>query len=312
MKIRLGTRGSGLALAQCRWVAARLRAAAPRFEIEEVLVRTGGDQDAATPLHERDGTGAFTKELEQALAAGEIDLAVHSLKDLPTLLSPGLVLAAIPARESPWDAWISADYPDPLDLPPGARVMTGSLRRAAQLRARFPALEVCGIRGNIDTRLAKYQERGGAGLLLAEAGLRRTARTDVIRGIFGPTEMTPAPGQGALGLETRAGDDGADGEILRVVAGIDDPPSRASVTAERALLARLGAGCHMPVGAIARVAGAHMSILAMVALADGSRVLRMGDEGPAADPAAAGAALAEKILHAGGGEILAACERGAR
>ncbi len=287
-------------------MAAALARAHPAVEVVEVPLRTTGDSDRSTPLHEQGSVGLFTRELERALLAREIDLAVHSLKDLPTQLPEGLCIAAVPERASPWDVWISEDYADPRDLPEDACVLTGSLRRSAQLLHRFPGVEVRGIRGNIETRLARYRELGGDGLVLAAAGLARTGREALIRATLGPTEMTPAPGQGALGLETRAGDR----DTIDAAIRIDDARARAEVTAERALLSHLDAGCHMPVGAIARVNGPVLSILGMVALPDGSRLLRMATEGDCGEPEEVGAELARRMLHAGAAEILAATRKG--
>ncbi len=300
MKLRLGTRGSELALTQSRWVAERLRAANEGIEVEEVVLSTRGDSDLASPLHTHDTPGLFTKELERALLADEIDLAVHSLKDLPTATPGGLLLAAIPVREEPWDAWISPRFPDLVDLAPGARVATGSLRRRAQILNLYPHLEVVGIRGNIDTRLATAEERGDAGLILAAAGLRRIGRAERIRATFSVSEITPSPGQGALAIEVRA-DDAA---TIAAVFPLEDPIARAEVTAERAFLAALDGGCHLPIGALARVLGTRLTIVGMVATPDGDRLLRLGGEGRAADPAAAGEALAATIRRSGGQEIL--------
>ena len=306
MKIRLGTRGSELALTQSRWVADRIReaavAAGEPVEVEEVVLRTQGDADQLSPLHQHSTPGVFTKELERALTADEIDLAVHSLKDLPTATPAGLVIAAVPVREEPWDAWVSEKFPDLIDLPDGARVATGSLRRRAQILHAYPHLVVEGIRGNIDTRIAKSAERGDAGLILAAAGLRRTGRTGHIRGTFSVSEMTPAPGQGALALETRA-DDAA---TRTAVARVDDPRSHAEVIAERTFLAALEGGCHLPIGAFARASSRALTLVGMVASPDGVRLVRMGTEGTIDDPTALGETLAVAVRRAGGEEILAA------
>ena len=306
MKLRLGTRGSELALTQSRWVAAQLIAAVERkggetLEIEEVILETKGDADQLSPLHQHSDPGVFTKELERALLADEIDFAVHSLKDLPTATPPGLVIAAYPPREEPWDAWISQSAPDLVDLPPGAHVATGSLRRRAQILNEFPHLIVEGIRGNIETRIARSAERGDAGLILAAAGLRRTGREGFIRGTFTISEMTPAPGQGALALETRADDTRAS----EVVALLDDPHTRAEVVAERTFLATLEGGCHLPIGALARRSNRALTLVGMVATPDGEKLVRMGHEGEESAPEALGETLAAAVVRAGGREILA-------
>ncbi len=301
MKIRIGTRGSELALTQTRAIAARIAQAIPNAVLEEVVLKTSGDRDTTTPLSAQGGVGVFTKELERALLDHEIDLAVHSLKDLPTVSPPGLQLGAIPERASPWDAFISDRYADLGDLPDGGVVATGSLRRRAQILHWHPRLEVIGIRGNIDTRLAKYLELGAVGLILAEAGLVRTGREGVIRSRLGPTEMTPAPGQGALGLEIR--EDAA--ELFEALRPIDHEVTRQAVTAERCFLRELEGGCHLPIGAFARVSGGQLVLTGMLATADGSRRLQLATEGLAGDGEAVASALVKKVLKAGGDSILA-------
>ncbi|MCA8961309.1 MAG: hydroxymethylbilane synthase [Planctomycetes bacterium] len=301
MRIRIGTRGSELALTQTRDIARRIAAAIPEADVEEVILKTSGDRDQVTPLSAQGGVGVFTKELERALLAEEIDLAVHSLKDLPTVSPDGLALAAVPERVSPWDVFVSNDYADLVDLPSGSKVATGSLRRRAQILHRFPNLEVIGIRGNIDTRLTKYRELGAAGLILAEAGLARTGRDAVIRARFGPTEMTPAPGQGALGLETRADHR----ELIDALQVIEHPATRAAVTAEREFLRELEGGCHLPIGGFARLVEDHLVLTGMLATADGRSRVQLTVEGPGADPLALAHELVEKIRRAGGDEILA-------
>ncbi len=311
MKLRLGTRGSELALTQSRQVAQQICEAFQQqkgeiLEIEEVILETRGDVDQSSALHSHSAPGVFTKELERALLAGEVDFAVHSLKDLPTQTPEGLQIAAIPSREEPWDAWLSTTAPDLVDLAPGSQVATGSLRRRAQILHEFPELEVVGIRGNIDTRIAKVEERGDAGLILAAAGLRRTGREALIRSTFSVSEMTPAPGQGALALEVRA-EDHASAEILALV---DDPETRREVTAERAFLAALEGGCHLPIGAFARTSsGADRSsctmvLVGMVATPEGDQLLRLGTEGDGSDPIALGEQFAASMLKSGGQEIL--------
>ncbi|MEM7166167.1 MAG: hydroxymethylbilane synthase [Planctomycetota bacterium] len=301
MRVRVGTRGSQLALTQTRWVIAALQAQHPDVEFEEVLIRTTGDADRTTPLHQQGGVGLFTKALEQALLDDVADVAVHSLKDLPTQLPTGLALAAVPQREEPWDVWISDRYPDLLDLPSGAKVATGSLRRQAQILHRCPHVDVIGIRGNIDTRIDTYRELGADALILAAAGLRRLGRESVARGTFTATEMTPAPGQGALGIEVRAEDD----DVAAVVGVLDDVPTRAAVTAERRLLQLLEGGCHMPVGAYARVTDDNLTLLGMLADESGARMLQLGVEGTVDGAAAAADELAAKLRKAGGDAIIA-------
>jgi hydroxymethylbilane synthase len=224
---------------------------------------------------------------------------VHSLKDLPTAIPDGLRIAAVPVRAEPWDAWVSARFPDLVDLPPGARVATGSMRRRAQILHEHPHLEVVGIRGNIDTRLATAEERGDAGIVLAAAGLRRSGRAERIRGTFTASEMTPAPGQGALAIEVREDDVAA-----AAAERLDDPAARAEVTAERVFLAVLEGGCTMPIGALGRVSGRGLTLVGMLATPDGERLLRLGTEGDADEPAALGESLARTMRRSGGQEIL--------
>ncbi|MEM7261225.1 MAG: hydroxymethylbilane synthase [Planctomycetota bacterium] len=300
MKIRVGTRGSELALTQTRAMCARIVEQVPGAEIEEVILTTKGDQDRETPLAAQGGVGVFTKELERALLDDEIDLAIHSLKDLPTLLPEGLALGAVPERASPWDAFISDRYPDLTDLPAGAKVATGSLRRRAQILHRCPHLEVIGIRGNIDTRLRRYREVGADALILAEAGLARTERTDVIRARFTVTEMTPAPGQGALGLEVRA----ADVDLIDALAEVDCPATRAAVTAERTFLRELEGGCHLPIGGYGRVVEDRLVLVGMLATEDGTERLQLSVEGAIAEARELGVSLTEKMRRAGGAAIL--------
>ncbi len=265
MKLRVGTRTSKLALAQTRQICRVLANACPDLEIEEVHVSTQGDRDAKTPLHQQSTIGLFTKALEEALGDGRIDLAVHSLKDLPTQVAPGLELGAIPIRANPWDAFISARYPHLIDMPPGSVVATGSIRRQAEIRYHYPHLDVVGIRGNIDTRLANYAEVGSA-LILAAAGLERAGLSEVVRSELSLTEMTPAPGQGALALEIRA----ECPELAERLARVHDPATELAVSAERSVLELLGGGCSLPLGSFGRVVGGNLILTATVTAPDGS------------------------------------------
>lgn len=284
----IASRGSQLALWQARWVQQRLSES--RIEI----IRTTGDRITDVPLARIGGKGLFTKEIEDALLAGRAHLAVHSLKDLPTELPPGLVLAAIPEREDPRDAICGACLDD---LPAGARVGTSSLRRAAQLRAMRPDLMIESLRGNLDTRLRKLAEGQYRAIVLAAAGLKRMGWQDRIAEILPPEVMCPAVGQGALAIETRQQDAG-------LVAVLEHAPTRAAVTAERALLGALGGGCQVPIGAHARVNDGRVHMVAMVAAADGSRMVRGEREGNAADAALLGAELAADLRARGAREIL--------
>ncbi|ETA66516.1 hydroxymethylbilane synthase [Haloechinothrix halophila] len=272
--IRIGTRGSGLALAQTSAIAERIERSGQQVEI--VTISTPGDRSSA-PIAEI-GVGVFTSALREALASGEIDVAVHSYKDLPTTPEPGLVIAGVPEREDPRDALIARDGLALGELPPGSVIGTGSPRRAAQLRALGLGLEVVGIRGNIDTRMRKVFDGELDGVVLARAGLARVGRLDEITETIDPIQMLPAPAQGALAVECRADD--VDIEHL-LASTVDDKATRAAVTAERAVLARLEAGCSAPVGALADV----VEDLAD----DGSVVERLSLRGVAATETSSGA-----------------------
>ena len=253
-KLRIGSRGSQLALWQANHISALLRARGHEVQIE--IIHTTGDKITDVPLAMVGtkgglGKGIFTKEIEEALAAGRVDLAVHSLKDLPTELPPGFDLAAITEREDPRDAFCSRHYTRIEDLPQNARVGTSSLRRQAQLKAIRPDLEIHPLRGNVDTRLRKLEQGEYDAIILASAGLKRLGKTELIKQIIPPEIMCPAAGQGALGIEIRARDT-ATREFLEF---LNDPTARAATTCERALLNRLGGGCQVPIGAFATVDG---------------------------------------------------------
>jgi hydroxymethylbilane synthase len=311
MSIRIATRRSKLALAQSNWVKSCLEALEPGLTVELREYVTRGDQVQNVPLSEVGGKGLFTKEIEEALLNGEADLAVHSLKDLPSELPAGLVLGAIPEREDARDVLVlPASHPahgavesnvSCLDLlPQGARVGSGSLRRMAQLLHERPDLRVENVRGNVDTRLRKLDEGQYDALVLAAAGLRRLGLAHRIS-VALPAEMsTPAPGQGALGLEARADDT----RMLDLLARLNHAESSACVAAERALMDAVGGGCSVPLGGYARVRGDRLELLAVLAAADGKRVVREMREGALADPAALGREVAEKLLASGGREIL--------
>jgi len=297
--LRLGTRASLLAMTQSRWVADRLTAALGR-QVELVEVTTTGDRNDA-PLAQLGGTGVFVSALREALLEGRIDVAVHSLKDLPTGAAAGLVLAAVPLREDPRDVVVARDGLTLGELPVGSRVGTGSPRRAAQLRALGLGLEIVDIRGNVDTRIRKVREGAYDAVLLARAGLARIGRLDEATEVLDPLQMLPAPGQGALGVETR------DDEVATEVAALDDVRTRAAVTAERAVLATLEGGCAAPVGALAEVAeGEHDEELWVRAVAlspDGTLAVRMSATGDPADAAGVGSRLASDMLSEGAAQL---------
>ena len=300
--IRLGTRRSHLAMTQSTWVAEQLRAHGHAVEIVEIT--TEGDVNRAS-LAQMGGTGVFAAAIRRALLDGEVDMAVHSLKDLPVAPEPGLVIAGIPVREDPRDALVARDGLTLGELPAGAVVGTGSPRRAAQLQALGLGFEIRDIRGNIDTRMGYVTSGELDGVILARAGLARVERTDAISETIDPLQMLPAPGQGALGLECRAGD----ARVIAALAELDDADTRAAVTAERAVLGALEAGCAAPVGALAEIVeepdgSLEISLRAFVGAPDGSFELRRSDVGSYDNPAAVGEALARTLLDDGAGAVI--------
>ena len=299
--IRLGTRGSALALVQANWVKARLEERHPGLAVELVIIKTSGDKLKDVPLAQVGGKGLFIKEIEEALFAGQVDLAVHSLKDMPAVVPEGLVIAAVPPREDWRDAFISNSYAMLADIPPGGRVGTGSLRRRVQLLNLRPDLEVVPIRGNVDTRLRKMTEQGLDALILAAAGLSRLGLTHVSRSFLSEKEMLPAISQGALGLEVRGGD----ARTRELIAFLDDPVTHAAVDAERGFLARLEGGCVVPVAGLAQVQDDSLSFEALIGDLDGREIIRGSIAGPPAAADSLGRALAERLLDRGGREILA-------
>lgn len=299
--IRIGTRGSELASWQANWVAERLRASGVACEL--VVIATRGDVQQEQPIEAIGTQGVFTKELQKALLDGRIDVCVHSLKDLPTEPIKSLVLAAVPERESPQDVLVSRGGLRFDQLPPGARIGTGSTRRRSQLLNRRHDLQVLDIRGNVDTRLRKLDEGQYDAIILAEAGLKRLGLTERVSEVL-PTEiMLPAVGQGALGLETRAGDQAA----REAVGLIDDLASHQAVLAERTLLATLRGGCLAPVGAWARMGDdGRLKLTACVLSRDGTKRLAAEHMGNAADAVQIGRQVAEDLLADGAGELIEA------
>ena len=298
--LRLGTRGSTLALAQAHWVKARIEERRPESKVEIVVLKTSGDRFIDASLQAIGGKGLFTKELEDALLRNEIDLAVHSLKDLPTEMAQGLALVAVPEREDARDVLVTREGTSLDRLPPGARIGTGSLRRRAQLLYHRPGLSVVGIRGNVDTRLRKLDAGEFDALVMAAAGLKRIGRGDRIVE-FLPSEIcVSAVAQGALGLQARANDSGNEEWSF-----LHDAPTAAEVTAERSFLSRLGGGCQVPVGGRAVVVGDEIAMVGVVASPDGKLLKRAERSGKLADAAKLGAELAEELLRAGADRILA-------
>lgn len=296
--LRLGTRSSPLARWQADWVAARLRETGEAVEL--VLITTQGDVKAG-PLGSFGGQGVFTKEIQRALLEQTVDLAVHSLKDLPTETVPGLTVAAVPPRESPSDVLVSSAA-SWADLPSGARVGTGSMRRRAQLLHARPDLVMLDIRGNVDTRLKKLDAGDYDAIVLAEAGLNRLGLTDRIGHVIPRDIMLPAIGQGALGIETRADDE----RTLAAVKRLDHADSHASVLAERSFLATLRGGCLAPVGAWGRVEGKRLTLDGAVLSVDGRQRLGGTVAGDTTDAAKLGRTLAEQLLAQGALELIAA------
>ena len=295
--IRIGSRGSQLALWQSNHIATLLRAQGHEAAI--ATITTTGDRLQAVPFARVGSKGMFTKEIEEALADGAIDLAVHSLKDLPTELDARFVIAAVTERVDPRDVFVSTRFASMDELPAGARVGTSSLRRQSQLRARWPRLEYVEFRGNVDTRLRKLSEGQVDAAVLAAAGLDRLERTEWVRERFSADVLCPAPGQGALAIECRA----ADERTRKVLAILDHAESRFAVTAERVALAALGGGCQVPIGAYCRRDGDAYRISACVSSPDGATVLRAemrGDDAPSL-----GADLADALLRQGALQLLA-------
>ena len=334
-RLRIGSRGSQLALWQANYISALLRACGHEVEIE--IIHTTGDKITDVALAKVGTKGMFTKEIEEALAAGRIDLAVHSLKDLPTELPKGFEIAAITKREDPRDAFCSRHYSKIEELPKGARIGTSSLRRQAQLKAIRPDLDIHPLRGNVDTRLRKLEQGEYDAVILASAGLKRLGKTELIKQIIPAEIMCPAAGQGALGIEIRKGD----AATRELVAFLNDPAARAATLCERALLNRLGGGCQVPIGAFAEVRpagnregheftfkpalserreakgadkaprlggalapGLYLHLESIVADPNGTKLLRDSRDGD--DPEQLGAEAGAALLSRGGDQILAA------
>lgn len=300
-KLRIGTRGSPLAMVQADWVRGKLSKHFATWKIEIVTIRTSGDRQKSLPLSELGGKGAFTREIEKALLAGEIDLAVHSMKDLPMEIPSGLLLAAITERENPFDAFISRNGVNLDSLPLQSTIATGSLRRKAQLLHYRGDLIIKDIRGNVDTRLKKLQRGFAEGLVLAAAGLRRLNKEDSITQYLPPDVCLPAAGQGTLGIEIRE-EDSLLGEKLAV---LNHRQSSLAVSAERSFLRVLGAGCHTPAGAYGEMNGGEILLRGFVSSPDGKALVKMKMLGREEDAEIVGDLLARRILKGGGKELLA-------
>jgi hydroxymethylbilane synthase len=300
LSIVLGTRGSKLAVHQSEWVQAQLHVLAPHVTVTLRRIQTSGDRILDVPLAQIGGKGLFVKEIEEALLSGEIDLAVHSMKDVPTELPDGLEILCVPPREDPRDALISRDGKSFLDLPLGARIGTSSLRRQSQLLHARPDLTIAMLRGNLDTRLKKLHEGQFDAIVLAAAGLRRLAWAHEITEYLAPLISLPAIGQGALGIEGRRDD----AFIRSLLSGLDHAPSKIAVLAERALLHRLQGGCQVPIAAHATLTGTKVRLEGVVASVDGKELIRDSVECTIEDPESIGVQLAERLLARGGERIL--------
>ncbi len=300
-RLRVGTRDSPLALAQTEEALAQLRRAHADLEFETVEIRTQGDEgyreDLGTPL---DGKRAFTKRIEEALRDGRVDLAVHSLKDVPTELVPGLEIAAVLPRADPRDVLVANGSHNLTHLPPGTRVGTSSLRRKAQLLAEWPKLQIVELHGNVGTRLRRLDAQEYDAVVVAAAGLSRLGMGDRKPQPIDPSVLTPAPGQGALALESRS----SDAHVHALLQAVDDPASRAATDAERSLSARLGGGCNVPFGALATLEEGTLLLRAVVASPDGRRIVRALRQAPAAEAPATVDAVAARLLEGGADEIL--------
>ncbi len=297
--LTIGTRGSKLALWQAQWVRSLLRQAHPQLTVDLQIIKTRGDKILDVPLAKVGGKGLFVKEIEQALLSGRIDLAVHSMKDMPAEIPEGLQITAVPRRESPHDVLISGTGLRLDELPEGAGVGTSSLRRSAQLLARRPDLRIVPLRGNLDTRLGKLDEGRMDAIVLAAAGVRRLGLAARITEVLDETVMLPAVGQGALCIETRAAD-----PTVSLVAPLDDAATHVVVDGERAFLNRLQGGCQVPVAAHGKLDGERFTLLGLVATLDGRRVIKDQLAGPARDSRRIGLELAERLLARGGDAIL--------
>lgn len=297
-RLRIGTRGSRLALAQATWVQQELERVHPGLTVELVTIRTSGDRFLDRPLSEIGGKGLFIKEIEEALLAGSIDCAVHSMKDLPAELAPGMVLAAVPRREDARDFVLTRQAGGLDALPAGATVGTSSTRRAALLRATQPHLRISGLRGNVDTRIRKLEQGEIDAIVLAGAGLRRLGITHPHAVPCDPSEFVPAIGQGSLALESR------EGEVADLLRAIEDPDSRCATEAERALLIAVSGSCVTPLAAYATIHRDSLTLRALIAQPDGKRVIRGHEAGTRQDAASIGRGLGERLLADGGAEIL--------
>lgn len=298
MKLILGTRGSQLALWQAHWIKTRLEESGHQIEIK--VIKTSGDKLSTASLAQSGMKGLFVKEIEEALLEGSVDLAVHSLKDLPLDQPEGLSIAAVPSREDARDALISRGGRNFMNLPPGSRIGTSSLRRRSQLLSLRADIDVVPVRGNVDTRLRKLRAGEYDALVMAAAGVHRLGFEGQITEYLSPSQICPAAGQGALAVEIRAGND----EVARTVGPLNDENTHQAVRAERAALRRLGGGCQTPIAAYATIEGECIAIVGVVADPNGARIIRSSARGEKNNPEAIGIQLAEDLLHQGAKTIL--------
>lgn len=298
--IRIGTRGSQLALWQAHWVKSSLEKRLTSTRVELKIIKTKGDIILDSPLAQVGGKGLFVKEIEDALLTGSIDLAVHSMKDMPFALPSGLRIAAVPERETPFDVLISLRHHRLADMKPGARIGTSSLRRSAQLRHLDPALVIVPLRGNLDTRIRKLETENLDGVVLAAAGIKRLGLEKKITQHLGEDIMLPAAGQGALCIETRTDDP----VIEPAVATLDHRETRAVVMGERAFLNRLEGGCQVPMAAYGKITGENYTLCGLVADVQGAKLIRDSLNGPLEKAESMGVELAERLLSQGAAEIL--------
>lgn len=301
MKLKIGSRGSPLALWQANWVKSQLEEAhGDLIEIEIKVIKTSGDKIQDVPLAKIGGKGLFVKEIEEALVHQEIDIAVHSMKDVPIKLPLNLVIGVITKRETPFDAFISRTGTKLADLPENARIGTGSLRRSAQLLKYRPDLEIVPLRGNIDTRLKKLETENMDGIILAGAGLKRMGWEEKITELIDPEIILPAMGQGAVGIEARR----YDPDLLGLLLPLDDDETHLAVEAERAMVAKLEGGCQIPIGAYATLDDRTLKLRGLVASLDGKTVYKAEKEGSCDQARSIGFDLAAELLEMGAGKIL--------
>ena len=300
MVLRIGTRGSKLALTQSEWVKKKIEGKHPHAQVQLVRIKTTGDKILDSPLAKIGGKGLFVKEIEEALLNKRVDLAVHSMKVVPAALPEGLILATFPEREDPHDAFVSIECPNLDQLPQGARVGTGSLRRAAQLLHIRPDLELLPLRGNVDTRLRKLEAGEFQAIILAAAGMRRLGFEGRISQLLSTEQILPAIGQGALGLEVRHDDD----ETIGLINFLNDEETKVTVKAERAFLKELEGGCQVPMAAFSRLNGGRLDLEGLVAELDGSKIIRDRITGARNEAEDMGIRLARRILASGADEIL--------